>query len=364
MSYLRQIVERPPVLSNLDPIPNSLGVAGAHLGLKDNQTTGAFMGQEFALEVIDVQPGEDLLAAAQQAFGHSSVVILDMPAAEILRVADMDSAQGALLINATAPATSLRDENCRANVLHTMPSRAMLADGMMQFAVKRRWDKLALIEGVYENDRAWAEALRKSATKFGVRIRGEKTWAFDADMRRNAAQEVPLFTQDLPDHDMLLIADENGDFGRYIAYNTWEPRPIAGSEGLRPVAWSRVAEQWGAVQMQNRFVEANERGMRAEDFGSYAALRAIGEAVTRTESADPAVLRSYLLSDEFELAAFKGRPLSFRAWNGQLRQPILLVTERAVVATAPLEGFLHPVSEMDTLGLDQPESNCTVFEGK
>ena len=66
-------------------------------------------------------------------------------------------------------------------------------------------------------------------------------------------------------------------------------------------------------------------------------------------------------SDEFELAGFKGRPLTFRAWNGQLRQPIPLVHPRALAAQAPLEGFLHHRNELDSLGLDQPESACAAF---
>ena len=57
------------------------------------------------------------------------------------------------------------------------------------------------------------------------------------------------------------------------------------------------------------------------------------------------------------------RALSFRAWNGQLRQPVFLLWPGAVVATAPLEGFLHQRTEMDTLGLDQPESACKAMKG-
>ena len=120
-------------------------------------------------------------------------------------------------------------------------------------------------------------------------------------------------------------------------------------------------EQWGAVQLQNRFEDHAGRNMRSKDYAAWAAVRALGEAVTRTASDDPNVLRAYMLSDEFELAAFKGRPLSFRSWNGQLRQPIPVVHPSAVVAVAPLEGFLHPTSELDTLGLDAPQSRCTAF---
>ncbi|MEL6680896.1 MAG: branched-chain amino acid ABC transporter substrate-binding protein, partial [Pseudomonadota bacterium] len=266
-----------------------------------------------------------------------------------------------LLFNVAAPERDLREGACAPNLLHTLPSTAMETDALAQFFVKRRWTDLVMIVGTHPGDAAYADALRRSAEKFGLRIRGEKTWAFDADMRRNAAQEVPVFTQDFRDHHAMVVVDTIDDFGRYIAYNTWEPRPVAGTDGLAAVAWAPVVEQWGAAQLQSRFEEVAERPMRPRDYAAWAALRTIGEAVTRTSSSDPATLRGYILSDTFELAGFKGRPMTYRAWNGQLRQPIPLVHARALVANAPLEGFLHQNTELDTLGIDAPESTCTAF---
>ena len=60
-----------------------------------------------------------------------------------------------------------------------------------------------------------------------------------------------------------------------------------------------------------------------------------------------------MLGGEFALAGFKGVPLSFRLWDGQLRQPVLLATERSLVAVAPIDGFLHQKNALDTLGFDQ-----------
>ncbi|CAD0186678.1 hypothetical protein RUESEDTHA_03588 [Ruegeria sp. THAF57] len=362
VTYLQLQVPRPPVLSNLDPLPDDLGMAGAELGLADNLTTAKFLGHKYKLTVVAVPEGEDWLSAARTALNETPFVILDAPAQAQMDVADLPEASSAILFNASAPDLLIREEECRANLLHTLPSDVMRTDALAQFLVKRRWDDLALIAGEHPGDLDFAAALKRSLQKFRLELKAEKTWTFDADLRRNASQEVPLFTQDFGDYDVLLVADELGDFGRYIPFNTWEPRPVAGSEGLKPVTWSRVVEQWGAVQMQNRFVDQSGRAMMPKDYAAWAAFRSLGEAITRTNSADPAVLRSYLLSDDFELAGFKGRPMNFRAWNGQLRQPIPLVTDRAVVAMAPLEGFLHQRTELDTLGIDQGESQCQAFK--
>ncbi|AVO39756.1 branched-chain amino acid ABC transporter substrate-binding protein [Pukyongiella litopenaei] len=362
VGYLERQMERPPVLSNLDPVPHDLGAAGAALGIDDNRTTGQFLGHGYELDTVRVAPGEDVVAAAARMLEQTRFLVIDAPAADLLAIADLPEAQGAILFNASAPDTSLREGDCRGNLFHTIPSAAMRADALLQFLQYRRWTALAMISGPHDADVAFADALRRAAVKFGMEIGVEQTWSFDADMRRNAAQEVPLFTQDLGDHDVLLVVDERDDYARYIPYNTWLPRPVAGSDGIVPVAWSRVVEQWGAAQLQGRFSDAAGRDMRSVDYAAWAAVRALGEAVTRTGSDDPATLRAFLLSDAFELAGFKGRPLSFRAWNGQLRQPIPLVTSRALVAQAPLDGFLHQHNEMDTLGIDAPESTCTRFE--
>ncbi len=361
VAWLKVERELPPTLSNLDPEPEDLGLAGALTALKDNETTGKFLGQNWSLTEHVAYLGDDPLAAAREALASASYLIVDAPADKLLAIADLPEAEGAIIFNSGAGDVALRDGACRANVLHTLPSTAMRTDALVQFLTRKRWDDLVMIAGGHPEDQAYATAMERSLTKFGSKLSDRKEWRFDADMRRNAAQEVPLFTQELGDYDALIIADELHDFGRYVMYNTWEPRPVIGSEGLTAEAWGPAVEQWGAAQLQSRFEDAHERGMHPRDYAAWAALRAVGEAVTRTQAADVATVRAYLLGPDFELAGFKGRPLTFRTWNGQLRQPIPLLHPRALVANAPLEGFLHQRTELDTLGLDEPETNCTAF---
>lgn len=356
VTYLRLDDRKPPTLSDIDPDPADLGIAGAHLGLADNATTGQFLNHRYTLSEIVATTPDALLAASD---GATGLIAVQAPAAIVLAVADAHP--GALVFNVAAAEDALRNDDCRANLFHSAPSFAMRGDALAQFLVTKRWTDVALVTGAAPVDVAFADALRASVTKFGLRMRGDAPWGFTGDIRRSTGDEVPGFTQRLGDFDMLLVADEIHDFGRYLNYNTWDPRPVGGSEGLTPVAWSAVIEQWGAQQLQSRFRDLAGRGMRATDYSAWAAVRAVGEAVTRTGTADPATLRTYMLSPDFTLAGFKGRPLSFRAWNGQLRQPIPLVDARAVVAVAPLDGFLHPVTELDTLGGDAPESTCTAF---
>ncbi|WP_298976920.1 ABC transporter substrate-binding protein [uncultured Roseobacter sp.] len=361
-NYLHVEVSLPPTLSNLDPVPEDIGLAGALTGLKDNQTTGRFLDQKYDLVETYVPEGDDPIAMAKELLSASPYLILSAPATVQTAIADLPEAEGALIFNTSTGDLSLRDADCRANLFHTLPSDAMRTDALAQVFVQKRWTDLVMITGTHPQDVTYAQSMRRSLTKFGLALSGEKEWAFDADMRRNASQEVPLFTQDFGDYDAMILADEVHDFGRYVLYNTWEARPVTGSEGLSAVTWSPVIEQWGAAQLQSRFEKAHDRQMTSQDYAAWAAMRTLGEAVTRTNAVDPEALRAYILSDAFELAGFKGRPLTYRAWNGQLRQPIAIVHPRALVAQAPLDGFLHQVNELDSLGLDQPESTCEAFQ--
>ncbi len=360
--YLEQQVDRAPSRSSLIQWPDDDGLMGAKLGIEDNATTGKFLKHTYSLEQHVVDNEQELLAQARRVLGQGSVLlILNAPAESVVAVAQLTESEDDLIFNAYSMRNSLRDEQCYPNVLHSMPSRNMLADALMQFFVKRDWQDLFLIEGNRANDQRYAESLRRSAKKFGLKLVKEKQWLVDADIRRNASLEVPAFTR-ARSYDVVVVADEDQDFGHYLLYNTWLARPVAGSAGLQPVVWSRVLEQWGALQLQSRFYKLAQRDMTGVDYANWAAVRSIGEAVTRLNSSEPAKIADYLLGDQFELAGFKGHSLTYRNWNGQLRQPVPLVHAYAVTANAPLEGFLHHSTELDTLGVDKQQSQCDKFE--
>jgi ABC transporter substrate binding protein (PQQ-dependent alcohol dehydrogenase system) len=355
-------------ISRLDLPPEDLGFAGAQLATEDNQTTGAFLGNTFTVHDVAVAP-EGARAALDQLVAEGYRIIVVMAHRdELLAFADTVP-EGTLLLNAEATDEALRSEECRANVLHVAPSDRMMTDALAQFLVWKRWDRWFLIHGSHPEDLALAEAYEASADKFGARI--VETREFEdrggarvTDTGQAQVQgQIPVFTQDAGRYDVVVAADASDVFAAYLPYQTWDPAPVTGSAGLRPLTWHPAHESWGATQMQNRFEELAGRPMREEDYQAWLALRVVGEAVTRTQSADPLVLRDYALGPDFEVAAFKGQPLTFRDWNGQLRQPILLADGRITVSVSPQEGFLHQVSPLDTLGLDRPESACTAFQG-
>ncbi|MEH7839845.1 ABC transporter substrate-binding protein [Rhizobium laguerreae] len=366
LGYLRAYAPQ-LALSVLDVPPRDEGVVGANVAIGDNNTTGAFLGQKFTLDVAEVKPDADIIPAFKEMIAKGILYILaDLSARQLLSIVDLARERDILIFNVGATDDSLREEECRANVFHTAPTRTMLADGLAQYLIWKQWRRWALVYGSHEPDKLFAEALRRAATRFGGEIVAEKEFTDTGTARRTDTgvvqiqRQMPVFTQDFPDYDVLLVADESEVFGTYVAFRTWSPRPVAGTAGLVPSAWHPASEQWGGTQIQNRFAKANGRRMLSKDMAAWTAARIVGEAATRTQSADPGAIAAFIRADDFSIAAFKGQKLTFRKWNWQLRQPIFLGDGRSVVSTSPQEGFLHQVSELDTLGIDQPETRCAL----
>jgi ABC transporter substrate binding protein (PQQ-dependent alcohol dehydrogenase system) len=340
-------------------------VAGARMAMDDNNTTGKFLDQSYSIMESSVAPDDDPLAAASEMMDAGAhFIIADLPADRLLAVADAARARQTLVFNAGASDDRLREEDCRANVFHTAPTRSMLADGLGQYLIWKQWKRWLLVVGSHPEDKLLGDAYRRTAKKFGAKIVEERVFEDTGGGRRSdtgsvqVQRQMPSFTQNAPAYDVLIAGDESDVFAGYLPYRTWDPRPVAGSAGLTPVSWDPSHELWGGAQLQSRFVRLFKRGMNARDSQAWVAMRMIGEAVSHAGAADAKSVRDFLVGPDFEVAAFKGAKLTLRKWNQQLRQPILLTDGRATVSVSPQEGFLHERTELDTLGYDLPETRC------
>ncbi len=353
----------PPSSYDAEADPDDLGVAGARMAVKDNNTTARFLTkQTFVLEEASLEQGASAVDAAKALAARGlRYFVVALPAAEVLAVADALKDQGAIVFNTAAPDDALRGSDCRANVFHTIPSRAMQTDALAQYMTLMRWRKIFLIVGPSERDQAYAESMRGSAKKFGLKVTADKPWTFGPLMKARGdtptRAEAMVFTRGL-DYDLAIVADEEQDWGEYVPYRTVDPRPVAGTAGLIATTWHPTLETWGAAQAQNRFRRLTSRLMRPLDYQAWLGVRSVGEAASQKKSADPATIIPYLAEPAFNLPAYKGVSLSYRPWDHQLRQPIIVVQPKAMVSVAPEQGFVHQRTPLDSLGTDQPESAC------
>ncbi|MHA1527724.1 MAG: ABC transporter substrate-binding protein [Alphaproteobacteria bacterium] len=329
---------------------------GARIALRESRIRGRALGLRFALDETELAPGASAVEAVRAAAPRA--VLLDLPLDEVETVvAELGGRDDLILFNIRHADDRLRAQGCAPALLHTLPSRAMLADALAQYLAARGWRRALVLAGADAASVATAAAFARAARKFGLRIVETRTFELTNDPRRRDRNNVALLTGGA-EHDVVFLADEIGEFGRYVPYATYAPRPVVGTEGLRPLTWTWTWERHGAPQLNQRFERRAHRHMQAEDWAAWAAVRGVVEAISRTRATDIAALRAFMTSDAFSLDLYKGAPGSFRPWSGQLRQPILLGVHNAIIERAPLEEFLHQTTTLDTLGLDKPEADC------
>ena len=334
-------------------------IDGARTAIKESRIVGRAAGKTFALSELTLGDGQDAVGAIERQVEETGarVFILDLPIEEMIATAKALSSEDLILFNVRHEDDALRGADCSPVLFHTLPSRAMRMDALAQFLRKRTWDRVLLLAGPTPEDEAVSAAFQASAHKFGLRVAEVRHFLLSNDPRQRDQTNIPLLTGEV-DYDVVFLADETGEFGRYVPYQTQLPRPVVGSEGLAADAWHWTWERNGAPQLNRRFDRIAKRRMSATDWSAWAAVKSIVEAIVHAKATGIAQLRDFLTSPAFTLDTYKGTPGNFRPWDNQLRQPILLHTHNAVIARAPIEGFLHEVNNLDTLGADLRDTTC------
>jgi len=332
---------------------------GAEVAITESASISRVLRINYSLERFSgASPAEIVRTVREWAAGSDiHFVIADLPAAALADVAAALRDSPVLLLNATAPEDNLRGADCSANVAHTIPSYFMQADAMVQYLVVHKWTRILALQGPRPEDSAMVEALKRAAQRFGARVVETRPFELTNDPRQRDQSNVSLVTGNAT-YDVVYVADSDGEYSRYVPYRTQQPRPVVGSTGLVAEAWHWSWERNGGPQVNSRFEKRAGRRMTGYDWSAWVAVKALVQASLRTKSADFVTVRNYLLGDSMNLDGTKGNPLSFRAWDRQLRQPMFLTTFNAIIERAPLTGFLHQKNELDTLGVDQPETRC------
>ena len=331
--------------------------AGAELALKEVKFHGIEMGLSFALQKAVANNPDELETKISELYATGvRFFVLDLPAHDLANLAKSQREKNITLFNISAYETALRQSQCQANLFHTLPSHAMLADALGQYLISKKWRNVLLLEGPLAEDKLLTEAFSASAKRYGLKIKDKRSFVLSNDPRERDKNNVALLTNG--DHDVIYVADSQGEFARDTAYQTVKPNLIVGSEGLTSSAWHWAWDRHGAPQLEKRFEKKYKRPMTNSDWAAWMAVKAIADAVQSTKSTDLKTMTNYLTSTDNLLDTFKGNASSFRPWNNQLRQPILLTTHNWVVERAPIKGFLHQSNNLDTLGIDQRMSEC------
>lgn len=336
-------------------------IDGAKVAVRESRVIGRSLGIEFELVEITLATEEDPVAALSRISEQSGigVFILDLPLEDVKATAKAFARSDLVLFNVRHPDDTLRGSDCSPVLFHTIPSHAMLMDGLAQYLFKKTWTDVLMLEGESSRDKVLGAAFRNSARKFRLEIADVRPFVVSNDPRRRDQTNIPILTGSA-DYDVIFVVDTSGELDRYVPYASYHPRPVIGTAGLGASAWHWTWERYGAPQLNQRFDRIAKRRMEGKDWAAWAAVKSIVEAIARTKSTEILDLRAFLSSKDFTLDTYKGAPGGFRHWDRQLRQPVLLHSHDAVLARAPIEGFLHEKNNLDTLGADQPESTCSL----
>ena len=336
-------------------------IDGVKLALKGSRIIGRTIGVKFELVEVVLDREEDARSVVEDLISSTgaAVFLLDLPMAAVSDLGAAFTNKDVLLFNIRHSNDSLRGKLCSPVLFHTIPSYSMLMDALAQFLRKKNWQNVLLLEGQENEDTILSKAFQTSVRKFRLGLVDVRSFVLSNDPRERGQTNIPILTRGT-DYDVVFLADALGEFGRYVPYNTQQARPIVGTEGLKANTWHWTLERFGAPQLNQRFNRFADRQMKNLDYAAWAAVRAVLEAILRTETTDAIAIKTFLSSDALTLDTYKGLPGSFRPWDNQLRQPILLSTFNAVVAIAPIDGFLHEKNNLDTLGIDHSETECTM----
>jgi ABC transporter substrate binding protein (PQQ-dependent alcohol dehydrogenase system) len=364
--YLGKQYPEPLPLSYAEKPITDKGIQGARLMLKEANQAGNFVGHSFELVEAIVPEDGDVVAKAKELLASGErFFVADLEPADLLAVADLPEAKDALIMNIRSSATKLREEDCRVNVFHVIPDYAMRADALAQYLIWKKWPRWFVIRRDTPQDQDYLAMVKRSAARFGGKVVEDKVYDLPPGARnldsghQQIQAQIPMETEEAPEHDVVWVINSDDDFGDYLMYRTYLPRPVVGTQGLQATAWDKSYTESGAMHFQNAIPRIAKRPPVERDYTAWLGFRALADSAMKSGKVAPQDVKAYMLSDQFKLEGFKGQAMSFRTWDHQMRQPVVLGGgTRVPVSTSPQEGFLHPTNVTDTLGFDKPETKC------
>lgn len=364
--YLGKKYPEPLPLSYAERPIFDKGIQGARLYMKEANKSGSFIGMAFELQEAIVPAKGDVVAKAKEILKNGdALIVADLEPQDLVAVADLPEAKNSVIMNIRSSAEVLRQEDCRPNVFHIIPDWAQRADALAQFLIVKKWPRWLIIRGDSDKDKDYLAQIERAAKRFGGKVVEDKIYNFPPGARntdsgyQQVQAQMPEVTQDAPAHDVIWVIDNEDAFGDYLLYRTSNPDLVVGTQGLQALAWDKSYTENGAMTFQDDILKQAKRESVERDYTAWLGVRALTDAAMRSGKTDPADIKAFLLSPDFLLEGHKGEALTFRKWDHQMRQPVILGGgTRTVVSRSPQEGFLHEKYLTDTLGYDEPETKC------
>jgi len=145
IGYLRHAGVKSMLSLVAQPADND-GVAGALLAIEDNNTTGKFLNQHFILTEVKLKENDDVAAVASSLADHDGFIIADLPADELLKVADTLRDRGTVLLDAGAIDDRLREEVQATDDCEDLPHAFVHPDFVPANAIPTADERLVVVD--------------------------------------------------------------------------------------------------------------------------------------------------------------------------------------------------------------------------
>ena len=128
-------------------------------------------------------------------------------------------------------------------------------------------------------------------------------------------------------------------------------------------SWLASLTRYGAAQLNDRYQAEFDAPMNSAAWSAWMAVKVAWEAAARAREFDTARVIAWLEDARTRFDGHKGRALSFRPWDHQMRQPLYYTTgdvEGLVVEVPALDrgGTTAVAEQLDRIGVTVDRSAC------
>jgi len=362
----------------------SYAIMGAQLGAEEANVTAEMFGTRVELIIEDVTRPDNLLPMARKLTTQEpvSAIIAALDDAATAELSAFCQQAGIVCLNTCARGGELRGDKCQRLTFHVEPDLVMYTHAMGQWLVqnnRKRWQYVI-------SDRAFGQEVYHWASRFLQHQGGTELgrWVIApgqadfkdvlAHLAHGAAEAVVVALRGAELRHFLEQYKATG-LNTLLAgvpldmIALWQVNPAV-LQGVWVAAWYHGLERFSARELNRRFSRRFEKPAESFAWANWAAVKLVVEGVLRSGHAETSGLAAYLEgAPPFD--GHKGKALTFRAWNHQLRQPLYVLKAREdkpenAWDLLQLLGEVPPpaapsksVAEgLDTLGEPKTESLC------
>jgi ABC-type branched-subunit amino acid transport system substrate-binding protein len=362
----------------------SYAIMGAQLGAEEADITAGMFGTKVELIIEDGVTPANMLALVRKlsAPEHLTAIIAALDDPSTASLSAFTQQERLVCLNTTARGGELRGEKCHRSTFHVEPDFAMYTHAMGQWLM--------------QNDRKhWYYVVSEAGFGQEVYHRSRRFLQHQggADLGRSVITSGQSDYQDVLTHlggveaEAVVVALAGDELRHFLEQYRisglktllagipldmialWQAN-LESLQGVWVTCWYHGLERFSARELNRRFYRRFEKPAEGFAWTNWAAVKLVLEGVLRSASTEASALVNYLESvPPFD--GHKGRSLTFRDWNHQLRQPIYVLKSREDKPENPwdrlqligeLPSTAAPgrsvVEVLDTLGEPPTESLC------